>query len=85
MAAEPFRHATKINLTHVPYKGTGAAIADLAGGAKCNPQVQLVFSTLPSVIGLVKGGRLKPVAVATTQRVPTLPEVPTFVGAGVPE
>ena len=80
MAAELFRYITKINITHVPYKGTGAAIADLAGG-----QVQLVFSTVPSVIGLVKGGRLKPIAVATAQRVATLPEVPTFVEAGVPE
>ena len=80
MAAELFRYITKINITHVPYKGTGAAVADLTGG-----QVQLVFSTVPSVIGLVKGGRLKPVAVATTQRISTLPDVPTFVEAGVPE
>ena len=80
MGAELFRYITKVDITHVPYKGTGAAVADLAGG-----QVQLVFTTLPSVIGLVRGGRLKPIAVATTQRVPTLPEVPTFVEMGVPE
>ncbi len=80
MGAELFRTITKVDITHVPYKGTGAAVADLAGG-----QVQLVFTTLPSVIGLVRGGRLKAIAVATTQRVPTLPEVPTFVEMGVPE
>ncbi len=80
MGAELFRYITKVDITHVPYKGTGAAVADLAGG-----QVQLVFTTLPSVIGLVKGGRLKPIAVASAQRVPTLPEVPTFVETGVPE
>ena len=80
MGAELFRYITKVDITHVPYKGTGAAVADLAGG-----QVQLVFTTLPSVIGLVKGGRLKPIAVASAQRVPTLPEVPTFVESGVPE
>ncbi|MBL8383206.1 MAG: tripartite tricarboxylate transporter substrate binding protein [Burkholderiales bacterium] len=80
MGAELFRYVTRVDITHVPYKGTGAAVADLAGG-----QVQLVFTTVPSVIGLVKGGRLKPIAVATTQRVPTLPEVPTFAESGVPE
>ena len=80
MGAELFRYLTRADITHVPYKGTGAAVADLAGG-----QVQLVFTTVPSVIGLIKGGRLKPIAVATTQRVPTLPEVPTFAETGVPE
>ena len=80
MGAELFRYVTKVDIAHVPYKGTGAAVADLAGG-----QVQLVFTTVPSVIGLVKGGRLKPIAVASAQRVPTLPEVPTFVETGVPE
>ncbi len=80
MGAELFRYITKVDIAHVPYKGTGAAVADLAGG-----QVQLVFTTVPSVIGLMKGGRLKPIAVASAQRVPTLPEVPTFVETGVPE
>ena len=80
MGAELFRYITRVDIAHVPYKGTGAAVADLAGG-----QVQLVFTTLPSVIGLVKGGRLKPIAVATAQRVPALPEVPTFAESGVPD
>ena len=80
MGAELFRFITRVDITHVPYKGTGAAVADLAGG-----QVQLVFSTVPSVLGLVKAGRLKSIAVATRERVPTLPEVPTFAESGVPE
>ena len=80
MGAELFRYITKTDIAHVPYKGTGAAVADLAGG-----QVQLVFTTVPSVIGLVKGGRLKAIAVATRERVSALPEVPTFVETGVPE
>jgi tripartite-type tricarboxylate transporter receptor subunit TctC len=80
MGAELFRYLTKVDLAHVPYKGTGAAVADLAGG-----QVQLVFTTLPSAVALVKGGKLKAIAVASAQRVPTLPEVPTFVESGVPE
>ncbi len=80
MGAELFRYITRVDITHVPYKGTGAAVADLAGG-----QVQLVFSTVPSVLGLVKAGRLKAIAVATRERVPTLPEAPTFAESGVPE
>ena len=80
MGAELFRYLTKADIAHVPYKGTGAAVADLAGG-----QVQLVFTTLPSAIGLVKGGKLKAIAMASAQRAPALPEVPTFVESGVPE
>src|SRR6185295_5420622 len=80
MGAELFRYLTKVDIAHVPYKGTGAAVADLAGG-----QVQLVFTTLPSAIALVKAGKLKAIAMASAQRVPALPEVPTFVETGVPE
>ena len=80
MGAELFRYLAKVDIAHVPYKGTGAAVADLAGG-----QVQLVFTTLPSAIGLINGGKLKPIAIASAQRVPTLPAVPTFVESGLPE
>lgn len=80
MGAELFRYLTKANITHVPYKGTGAAVADLVGG-----QVQLVFTTVPSVVSFVKGGQLKALGVASAKRAPTLPEAPTFVESGVPE
>jgi tripartite-type tricarboxylate transporter receptor subunit TctC len=59
MAAELFRYLTKVNLTHVLYKGVGAAVADLAGG-----QVQVVFTTVPSVVSFVKGGQVRALAVA---------------------
>ncbi len=79
MAAELFRYLAKVDLTHIPYKGVGPAVADLVGG-----QVQLVFTTLPSAVSFVKGGQLKAIAMASTQRAPALPEVPTFVESGLP-
>ncbi len=80
MAAELFRYLTKVDLTHVPYKGTGAAVADLVGG-----QVQLVFTTVPSAVNFVRNGQLRALGVASAQRAPQMPDVPTFVEAGVPE
>ena len=80
MAAELFRYLTKVDIVHVPYKGTGAAMVDLIGG-----QVQLVFTTLPSAVSFVKSGKLKAIGMASGQRAPALPDVPTFVEAGVPE
>ncbi len=78
MAGELFRYLTKVDLTHVPYKGVGAAVTDLVGG-----QVQLVFTTTASVVSFVKGGQLKAIAMASAQRAPALPDVPTFVESGL--
>ncbi len=68
-----------IDMVHVPYKGTGPAITDLLGG-----QVQLMFNSMPSVLPLVKGGKLKGLAVGSAQRSPAIPELPTVAEAGVP-
>ncbi len=78
MAGELFRYLTKVDLTHIPYKGVGAAVTDLVGG-----QVQLVFTTTASVVSFVKGGQLKAIAMASAQRAPALPDVPTFVESGL--
>ena len=80
MGAELFRFLTKVSMTHIPYKGTGAAVADLVGG-----QVQLVFTTVPSAVNFVKSGQIRALAVASAQRAPQMPDVPTFIEAGVPE
>lgn len=80
MAAELFRYLTKVDMTHVPYKGVGAAVADLAGG-----QVQVVFTTVPSVVSFIKAGQIRALGVASAQRAPQLPEVPTFSEAGMPD
>lgn len=79
IAAEMFKDAAGINITHVPYKGSGPALVDLIGG-----QVQLSFDTLPSVIGQIKNGKVRPLAVTTAKRNAQLPNVPTLAEAGVP-
>lgn len=79
LAGELFQSLTGISMTHVPYKGVGPALSDLAGG-----QVQIVFIVLPAAAGLINSGKLKPLAVAGTKRAEALPAVPTVIEAGVP-
>jgi tripartite-type tricarboxylate transporter receptor subunit TctC len=78
IAAELFKDAAGVFITHIPYRGSGPALIDLVGG-----QVQLSFDTMPSVIGQIKSGRIKPLAVASAQRNPQLPNVPTLAEAGL--
>jgi tripartite-type tricarboxylate transporter receptor subunit TctC len=80
MGAELFRYLTQADITHVPYKGVGPAVADTVAG-----QVQLTFTTVPSVVNFVRSGQLRSLGVASAQRAPQLPDVPTFIEAGVPE
>ena len=67
-------------MTHVPYKGSGAALADLIAG-----QVDVNFDTVPTVLQQVKAGKLRALAVTSRQRAASLPEVPTVIEAGVPD
>ena len=78
LATELFRTLTQVELVHVPYKGTGAAISDLIGG-----QVPLCFCTLPSVLPHAKSGRLRALAVTTARRTSAAPDIPTVAEAGV--
>ena len=78
MSGELFKSATATRMTHVPYKGMGAAYADLVGG-----QVQSSFPTIISSIAYINAGRLRALAVTPAKRVPALPQVPTFAEAGV--
>jgi tripartite-type tricarboxylate transporter receptor subunit TctC len=75
-AAAPDGHT--LMMIHIPYKGMGAAYADLIGG-----QVQSSFPTVISSIAHINSGRLRPLAVTPARRVPALPQVPTFAEAGV--
>jgi len=78
MAAEWFARIAGIQLTHVPYKGGGQAIADLVGG-----QVPLGSLGSSPLIPHYRAGKLKLLAQSTSTRAPTLPEVPTYQEAGV--
>jgi tripartite-type tricarboxylate transporter receptor subunit TctC len=78
LAAELFKDATGTFITHIPYRGSSPALVDLIGG-----QVQISFDTMPSVIGHIRGGKIKPLAVAASKRNPQLPNVPTMAEAGV--
>lgn len=71
---------TGARMTHVPYKGAGAAMADLLSG-----QVDLLITTPPAVLGYVQDGSLRALAIASKRRHPMLPEVPTTAEAGVPD
>lgn len=78
MSGELFLIATGTKMTHVPYKGMGAAYADLIGG-----QVQSAFPTIVSSVPHVRSGRLRSLAVTLPTRVQALPNVPTFAEAGI--
>lgn len=73
LATELFNLLTATKMTHIPYKGTGPAIADLLGG-----QVQLIFGAMPATIPQVKAGKLRGIGVTTAKRTPALPDTPAI-------
>lgn len=79
LTAELFKMATGLKLVHVPYKGSGPAIADVTGG-----QVDLVFTGYASVASLIKGGKVKALTVTTPARIAELPNTPTVAESGYP-
>ncbi len=78
LAGELFAYMAKVKLVHVPYKGGMPGVTDLVGG-----HVQLMFTNLISVLGLVKQSRLRALAITSAQRSPLLPELPTVSEFGV--
>ena len=79
LSAELFKIMAKVDLLHVPYKGSAPAVTDLLGG-----QVQCMFDNMPSSLPHVKSGKLRALAVTTRERSPSAPEVPTVEEAGLP-
>ena len=79
LSGELFKSMTKIDMQHVPYKGSAPAVTDLLGN-----QVGIMFDNMPSAIQHVRSGKLRPLAVTTAKRSPELPDVPTIAEAGVP-
>jgi tripartite-type tricarboxylate transporter receptor subunit TctC len=78
LAGALFAEAAGIKLTHVPYKGTGPALADVISG-----QITMNFSSLPPAVGQIKAGNLKALAVTGERRVKSLPDVPTLKEQGI--
>ena len=78
MTGELFQIATGTRITHIPFKGMGAAYTDLVGG-----RIELSFPTIISSIPHIQAGRLRALAVTPAKRVPALPDTPTFAEAGV--
>jgi tripartite-type tricarboxylate transporter receptor subunit TctC len=74
-----FAESAGIDITHIPYKGSGPALTDLLGG-----HVQVYFSSLPPAIGLVKEGKLRALGVTGLQRSSSFPDLPTVAEQGLP-
>lgn len=79
LAGEIFNTQESTKIAHIPYRGAGPALNDLIGG-----QVQVMFDILGSSLPHIQGGKLKPLAVTSAKRHPSLPNVPTMIEAGVP-
>jgi tripartite-type tricarboxylate transporter receptor subunit TctC len=79
MIGELFKLTADAPITHVPYKGSSAAMNDLMGG-----QIQLMFENPPTTLSQIRAGKLKALAVTGSTRSPALPEVPTAIEAGFP-
>ena len=79
LAAELFKSITGIDVVHVPYKGGAPAIAELVGG-----QLTFMIENVPGTNPLVKSGKLRALAITSTQRSPIAPDLPTMIEAGVP-
>jgi len=79
MAAELFMYMSETKLTHVPYRGSAPAMADLMSG-----QVQVIFENIASGLPYIKAGRIRALGVTTLKRNPSLPDVPPISEVGVP-
>lgn len=79
LAAELFNMLAGVKTLHVTYKGGGQALTDLIGG-----QVQMHFAVVLTALPLINAKRLKPLAISGEVRFPALPQVPTFIEAGMP-
>jgi tripartite-type tricarboxylate transporter receptor subunit TctC len=80
LATEYFKLQTGTSLLHIPYRGTAPAVTDLMGG-----QIQLLFTGAPAVLGQIRNGQLRALAVSSPQRLEALPNLPTMAESGYPE
>ncbi len=80
MSCEMFKQKMGLDISHVPYKGSGPAIADLMGG-----HVNIMFDNIPSAVQHIRSGKLRALATTGLTRNATLPDLPTMTEAGVPD
>ena len=79
MSCEMFKQMLGLDITHIPYKGSGPAVSDLMGG-----QVQMMFDNIPSAISHIRSGKLRALATTGPKRAVALPDLPTMVESRVP-
>jgi tripartite-type tricarboxylate transporter receptor subunit TctC len=79
MAGTMFGQIARVDIVHVPYKGSAPAVTDLLAG-----QITMMFDHIPSVLQQIKAGKLRAIATSGPTRNPTLPHLPTIAEAGVP-
>lgn len=79
MSCEMFKQMLGLDITHIPYKGSGPAVSDLMGG-----QVQMMFDNIPSAISHIRSGKLRALATTGPKRAVALPDLPTMIESGAP-
>lgn len=80
LLGEMLKMESGIRYVHVPYKGISQAITDLLGG-----QVDFAFTSIPSVLSTIKGGKIRALAVTSARRIAVAPEIPTIAESGIPQ
>jgi tripartite-type tricarboxylate transporter receptor subunit TctC len=78
LALELFNQAEEVQVQHVPYRGAQLAVLDVIAG-----RLDMIIDNVPNIIGQIRGGEVRPLAVMTERRLPQLPDVPTFGEAGL--
>src|SRR6185312_3024253 len=77
LSGELLQNVAGIRMLHVPYRGSGPAVIDVGAG-----RVDIMFDAVPSLLPMIQGGKLRPLAAASATRNPVVPEVPTFAELG---
>jgi len=78
LAMEYFKLTTQTFIVHVPYRGTVPSVTDAVAG-----QIQIVFTGSPALIPMVKAGKLRPIAISSSKRMASMPEIPTLAESGI--